>query len=265
MPKYEKPLSFGDAIANKAQSAQKRKAEQDEPFSTWEKNRTPENLLRVVDHHQNTIDQAVKAIVGPNASPLVQRRAQLMAAEAVQNYDPKRKVPLKHYIQSQLSSLRRYHAQLVDVVPMPERLRREGALLQRATEELWAKLDREPTADELADHTGISIKKQEKIRRRSRATMNEGRLAAMAEMDGGDDAQDFMPAVSRVDPMQELIDYAYFDMDPVDQVIYAHRTGYRGAKVLSNADVAKKLGISPGAVSQRAAKIEQRIQELANA
>jgi DNA-directed RNA polymerase specialized sigma subunit len=37
--------------------------------------------------------------------------------------------------------------------------------LNQAREELWEELDREPTEEEVADRTGISVKKQLKIRR----------------------------------------------------------------------------------------------------
>lgn len=259
---YIKPPSFADQIASSAEEAKKRKAENPDPFALWRKDPTPENLLKVVESHRPTIDSATRAILG-DPNDLAKRRALLMAAEAVQSFDPKKGVPLKHYIQSQLSGLRRYNRRVVEAVPVPERLRREMAILHQAKEELWGRLDREPTEEELADHTGISVRQQRKAWQRSRPTLTEGQLQQRAET-GDDDAQEFLPAVTRVDPRKEIEDYVVFDLDPVDKLIYQSRTGYGGAPIRSNIEVAKMLKLSPGAVSQRAARIEQRIRELSD-
>lgn len=252
--------SFADDIVASVDLAKERKAQKDEDFLRWQKTGNPEDLLRVVDQYKTTIDRAASAIVGGTVNPIVARRAQLLAAEAIKGYDPSRKVPLKYHIQSQLSPLRRYHRKVTESVPTPERLRREAAFLHRAKEELWDELDREPSHEELADRTGISVLKQRKLLGRQRVSKWEGELTNAAG--GDDDAADFSPAVSFVDPGQEVEDYVYFDLDDEDKLIYRSRTGYRGSPVLSNAEVARALKISPGAVSQRAAKIQRRIQEF---
>jgi DNA-directed RNA polymerase specialized sigma subunit len=263
VPKFVKQQTFADSLAAAATESRKKKEEGDQPFHTWRKSQKPEDLQAVVDHYKPVIETAARAILGREPNPIVRERARLLAAEAVTSYDPTRGVPLKHHIQSQLSPLRRYHQQLVEAVPTPERLRREQAILHRGREELWDQLDREPTPEELADHTGIGVKKQLKIERRARVGLAVGQLQQQAEADG-DDQQEFLPGVKRVDPRKEIEDYVYYDLDPEDQLIFSARTGYRGAPVRSNNEVARMLKLSPGAVSQRAARIEQRIRELQN-
>lgn len=264
MPRRTKPPSFADGLARAAEegtrSREQRKA--DDPYTKWQESRSPEDLYRVVEQHRPTIDRAVASIV-PTRNPLAQRRALLLAAQAVESYDPKRGVPLKHHIQSQLSGLRRYTKQVTEAVPIPERVRRDTARLQQATEELWGTLDREPTDIELADHTGITLKQQRRLRQRQRVATTEGYLQSLAGE--GDGAEDFLPGVSRPSLRGEIEDYVVFDLDPVDRLIYQHRTGYGGADILPNQDIAKRVKLSPGAVTQRMNKIENRIQELMNA
>lgn len=258
--KTQKPPSFADDILTSVDRAKEKKQQKDENYQTWRKSKSPEDLLKVVEQYQPVIDNAAHAIIGRHPDGVVRRRAQLLAAEAVQSYDPKKNVPLKYHIQTNLSPLRRWHRKVTEIVPIPERLRREAAQLNQAREELWEELDREPTEEEIADRTGISVKKQMKMRRRSRRGVSEGELVGGAMED--DESADFSPAVDFVDPGQEVIDYVYFDLDPEDQFLYRSRTGYRGAPILSNQEVARKLKISPGAVSQRANKIEKRIREF---
>jgi hypothetical protein len=48
----------------------------------------------------------------------------------------------------------------------------------------------------------------------------------------------------------------YDDLDPYHQQVMEHTLGMNGRRVASNADLAKKLGKSPGAISQAKARIQ---------
>jgi len=58
-----------------------------------------------------------------------------------------------------------------------------------------------------------------------------------------------------------VLDYIYYDLDPKDKLIFQHRTGYQGAPVMKVVDLAKKIKMSPSAVSSRAFKIAKTIQK----
>jgi hypothetical protein len=62
-------------------------------------------------------------------------------------------------------------------------------------------------------------------------------------------------------PIDSTIEFMYHDFGPVDQLILEYTKGMHGKPILSNQDLAKRLKISPGAVSQRKAKIQQQIDE----
>jgi hypothetical protein len=64
---------------------------------------------------------------------------------------------------------------------------------------------------------------------------------------------------SRVPYAQDAV---YMSLDPRDKFIFDARTGGHGQKVLSVTDVARRLGVSPAAISQRANSIAEMVKEL---
>jgi DNA-directed RNA polymerase specialized sigma subunit len=53
----------------------------------------------------------------------------------------------------------------------------------------------------------------------------------------------------------------YHELTPTDRKIFEWRTGYNGVKKLQAQQIAKKLGVSAGAVSQRTSKIADRLAQ----
>jgi hypothetical protein len=57
-------------------------------------------------------------------------------------------------------------------------------------------------------------------------------------------------------------EFVYHDLDPIDQVILEHSLGLHGKQVLPNQDIARKLKLSPGAISQRKVRIQDQLNAL---
>lgn len=222
-------------------------------------NPTKDNLRDVVMDNRKIIDSVVRGIAGSQVSPIVRRRAYVMAADAASKFNPNIGVPFEAFLRQQLMQLVRVNRQVSEVVTVPERFRRDQAALYRAREALWDKLDREPTPEELADYTGINVRRQERLQGLNRNIMSTG---AMDDAVGDNESTSFDPMVTRVDPMQEIYDYLYHDMDPVDRRIFSVRTGYRNTPAVPNTELARELKLSPGAVSQRANAITRRIDRI---
>jgi DNA-binding CsgD family transcriptional regulator len=55
------------------------------------------------------------------------------------------------------------------------------------------------------------------------------------------------------------IDFVYGDLSPTDKLVMDMTLGRNGRRKASTQDIARRLNISPGAVSQRAAKIQAMI------
>jgi len=110
---------------------------------------------------------------------------------------------------------------------------------------------REASISELADATGLSVKRLKHIQKFQHPIAEGTITARMAESEDGG----FMPAVEQ-DGGSSWLEFVYDDLDPINQKIMEWTLGLHGQKPLSNRQVAAKLRISPGAVSQRKAHIQ---------
>ena len=145
----------------------------------------------------------------------------------------------------------------MNVLGMPERLMMASQRLESAELELEDNLGRSPTTDELADHMGLSVKQIERIRRGSHAR-NTGSYDTPDE-----EGNISSPTVRRSLPQKYLHEYVLsaLDSDPVSRTIYENDVGLYGRTPLSNQDLASKLRLSPGAVSQRRKKILEMVNK----
>lgn len=228
----------------------------DEMHANWLKNRTPETNTEILNAIQPVIDTAIQSYVGPNANQTARTQAKMMALRALETYDP-RKGNVRTHLLSQLQSLRRFAAQQQNIIDIPEQFSLDHQALQEASNELRDKLGREPTDDELADHTGLSKRRIKKIRSFNQP-VSEGMTHNETQEDGSDGS--VASNVPGKDPgLDAWLDFVYDDLSSTDKLIMDMTLGRNGRKKSSVQEIAKELGISPSAVSQRAAKIQEMI------
>jgi len=176
-----------------------------------------------------------------------------MALDAMKRYDPT-KAKLRTHLMFQLQGLRRYAARESQILSVPEQVGLDQGHLREGENFLRDQLGRDPADSELADHLNLSLKRIKYIRQ-ARPTYSEGSFQRPTEE--GEDI--YQPAIQEKANVREWHEFVYHDMSPIDQLIMEHTLGMHGKKVLPNQDVAKKLGISPGAVSQRKARIQSKL------
>lgn len=225
----------------------------EDPLSVYLHKPSKSQMLEVIRSRQKLIDGTVHNLLGDKATPIAKRRAYILAAQALEKYDPSLGVPFDRYLKSQLQPIRRIGRQLHEPITIPERYRRYKAAIEQAREELYDELDREPSQQELADRTGLSQRQMERLQSVDRNVMPVGGYLRATATD--ESPEGLLPAVDEYDEAREWEDYVYHDLDDVDKQIYdARRKG-----LMSNIDLAKSLNLTPAAVSQRASKIESRI------
>lgn len=223
-----------------------------DPFERWQRNPDKHNTGLLLQAIQPDIDRGIAAHVGTNASPVIRSRAKLLALQAAKSYDPQ-KARLGTHVINNLQGLRRVARQERQVLRVPERVSLDQDRTRLAKQELQDRLGRDPTMAELADHTGLSLKRLNYIRK-FQQPVSEGFL--MSQASGEND--EWMPAVARqgADPWVELV---YSDMDPINQKILEWTLGLHGEPTLSNQEIARRLRISPSGISQRKAKIQSML------
>jgi DNA-directed RNA polymerase specialized sigma subunit len=219
-------------------------------YGRWTADPSPSGNAAFLKHLQTTIDSAIRTHLG-TSSPLLVSRARRMALDAVRTYDPKRS-RLQTHLFNQLQSLKRVNRQMTSAVKVPERVSIDRYHLERYTRDLTDELGREPTDAELSDKTGFSPKRIAKVRTYSPA-IAEGTLTANSEGNiyGGLDEI----GSQRKSMWQEMV---YADLGDQDRKIMELSLGLNGRSPLQNHQIARKLGRSPGLISQR----KKHIQEL---
>ena len=70
-----------------------------------------------------------------------------------------------------------------------------------------------------------------------------------------------LPGTEKVSAEDIWLEYVHHDLDPVDKKVLEWKTGLYGKTILSTNEIARRLKITPGAVSQRASKIAMKIEE----
>ncbi len=230
----------------------------DAAYGKWQAKPTPERLRNVLTTLQPVIDQAVAQYAGNKAPPTVSHRARLLAAKAVQGWQPTGGANLKTHVFRQLQAIQRMAPGVSDPFSPSERFRQNQNELFNATNIAQTQLGRDPTDEELSEATGLPIKRVIRVRSRMRARLP---ASTYEEPDEEHETKPDIIGSERTDA-DDWADAVYHDLGQRDKLIFMHRVGYRGADKLSNQQIAAQLGVSPGLVSQRAAHIQQRLDEL---
>lgn len=232
----------------------------DSLYPQWQTNQNPEMNTKLLGTIQPIIDTAVSSYAGSNASPTIKNRARLMALKALQTYDPKRG-NVKTHLLSQMQGLRRLAAKEQNIISIPEQVGLDFQRLSAAENELRDQLSRDPTDDEVADMTGLSTRRIKKIRG-FHQPVSEGMTSVQRA--GSEDAANTDIASTPPNYTKDTdawLDFVYGDLSPTDKLIMDMTLGRNGRRPTSTQDIARRLNITPGAVSQRAAKIQNMIDQ----
>lgn len=233
-------------------------ADFDSVYGQWQKTRSPQTNTALLSSVQPIIDTALSSYAGSSHSPALKTRAKLMALKAMETYDPNRGNVRTHLL-SQLQRLRRESAQEQNIIQIPEQVGLDFQHLNETENELRDRLGRDPTDDELADTTGLSTRRIQKVRAFHKpvpesATINE---TEDDTSDGG--VASTVPGAHRA--ADAWLNFVYDDLGPTDKLIMDMTLGRNGRRRTSTQDIARRLRISPGAVSQRAAKIQAMLDK----
>ena len=229
----------------------------DDAYQKWIQKQDKDNMGGVIQELSPIIDSEVHRYNGPKT--LLRHKARLLAADAVKSYDPASGAKLSSWVVTQMQPLTRYGRTLAKPVHTSELAGRQWAELDTARRNLSEDLGAEPTDAQLADETGLSVTRINKVRAMNPGYFSEGSAEQMSE--SGE------PPVMAVDnqgpdPALETTTQAvYASLNERDRAIFDLKTGRNGKEALDNKAIAKRLGVSEGLISQRSLLISKMIQE----
>lgn len=218
-------------------------------YKEWVKSHDKDVWDKLISRLDPVIKTGIKNF-GENDSSL-RPRAYLLASQAIKNFDPKRGANLGTHVYGQLRPLTRLRNERKSAISIPENVRADSQRVFGFISSFRSDTGREPSLQEIGDSLGMSYKKINKALQTGRERSPERFKTESGDLAGGEKR-----SYSDI-----YADYLYHDLDPVDQKIFEHKTGYMDMPVKSNIELAETLGMSPSAVSQRIKKIQDKIQK----
>jgi DNA-directed RNA polymerase specialized sigma subunit len=167
----------------------------------------------------------------------VQLEAYRLAREAAKSYDPNTGLKFSTHLVNSLKKLSRLSTKYGSVLRVPENTQFGINKLQKMEKDLEHTLGRSPTTDELAHHSGFSLKAV--IHTLQSRKTSSGLSSLFDSPTLFDSAND------------EWVQFVYHDLADKDKLIFEHKTGFGGKPVLDNASLAKKLNLSIGTLNNR--------------
>jgi len=248
----QESTDFGFGTDEKREPKAKKATPLEDAYGFWQKNQSPQTMSELLRSAQPTIDKALSSYAGGDKS--LTARAKRLAIDAFRNYDPKMGAKLNTHLMIRLRPLQREYTNRSSVVAIPERVQIDRFRLEQAERSLTDELGREPSDAELSDYVGFSPKRIAHVRQFARKRYAESQLTTPEGMPT-------QAVAEEVSPEDIWFEYVHHDLDPIDKKILEWKTGMYNKQVLSTNEIARRLKITPSAVSQRAAKIALKLEE----
>lgn len=215
----------------------------DSGWTKWKTTGSQDDLNSLVSSFDKDIDYAISARGGEKESPVSRGTARRLVIDAVKSYNPKQGTKIRTWVSTQLQQLGRKLRESRFTVKVPELAARRSFELKNEMARVEAETGFEPSVSDLADKLGISPSKISRL------------LASSTPEVLTEDTN------VEEDDKQFVHDMVYHSLPPKDKSIMQYLFGYGGSKLLPGKEVARRLKITPAAVSQRAAKIRAILQE----
>lgn len=223
-------------------------------YDVWRAAKTKSNLFAVVKDLEPTIG-SVLASMGGGGNPGLRGKARVVAAKAVQTFDPAAGAALPTWVSQQLRQLSRDIRKSNTDIHVPDGVMMDAYAIHRAESELEDELGREPTVEEVSDRAHLSVKRVADVRRKNRRQSSESAATAGDEVAA-------VGGIS-IDHYPEAMDYVYRESDTNDRKLMEYTVGYGGAKVLGSKEIMGRLRLTPTQLTRRKARLSMRIIEVA--
>lgn len=219
-----------------------------ELWRRWQSTRDPMDLKNLLDNLAPLIQREVGKWGSTVPQAALESKARMLAAEALETYNPNMGAAVGTHVASRLRKLSRSVYPYQNVARLPENKQLLFNTFQIAQNSLMDTTGREPTVEELSDHLGWSKKKvntfQQEFGRRE-LVESEGML--MGDKDDSDEG---------------LVDFYYHELNPMDQKLFEDITGYGGVSPMANKALMKKHNLTQGQLSYRKSKFINRIKQI---
>ena len=247
----ENKLLFEGQMFNSPQKVERQSAE-----AAWQQYKTDGKIDPVMKAVSPMIDKSLQRHLG-SVDAVSRAEAKRLLLDSLDRYDPA-KASLGTYVDRQLQPMIRWNSRRNSVVKLPDRKRMEAASVGRASRELEREFGRPPSTAQIAERLGMQQSKVDSILAYDRPVMTGSMEVGISDGEDTLHVED-QAVLDDEASIKAWSKFVYDDLGPIDQKIMAHTLGMNGAEILSNKALADKLHLTPGAVSQRKAKIQSML------
>lgn len=178
--------------------------------------------------------------------PAIHAEFQIQAIKAIQGYDPNR-AALNTHLTHQLKKAKRFISTYQNVGRISETRIYKINQFQNERDRLADKLQRDPTAIEMADQMKWPVKQvtamENELRKEVPTSMTQGGL------------EEIKPSKEA-----ELLRLLQYELDPEERSVYEYLLGENGKPQLKPGEIARKMNLTPSKVSRIKASIGQKAQ-----
>jgi DNA-directed RNA polymerase specialized sigma subunit len=237
---------------------EEKKLTSDDYFKVWKKEPSPRTLTPLMSSLKPTLDRAIKSYGFDPKDSNIRSTAQLHAIKVLNRFDPEHqsKAKLDTFMMNEMRRLQRIGTQQKYAIPVPEQAAMDLKAVTERENELAYELGRDPTPNELSDFTGLSKRRIATIKQKYGMPVIHSQVR---DTEGG--GQEMVGTEEGLDFEQLWIDAVYDELDGRDKKILDWTLGHHGQPKLTKTEMAKRLKISIPAVTQRAARIANKIDE----
>ncbi len=243
-------FGFGKQVQGPKPAAPSKPATMDDAYDFWKRNPGSANMQRLLDAAKPVIGKALTSFAGGDRA--FTGRAKRLAIDAFKTYDSAKGAKLRTHLLIRLQPLQRNYTKRMSPLAVPERVQLDKMRIDRAEQAFTQIQGREPADAELAEKMGLSLKRIAHVKSFAGGILSEGQMVV--------DGEQSLPRSSVVTPADIVVEYVHHDLDPIDKKILEWKTGIYGKRRLGTTEIARRLKITPSAVSQRAAKIALKLE-----
>ncbi len=205
------------------------------------------NINQLIADHKNLIEFEASKYASHLPLHVVQAEAYKLAHQAAKDFDEKAGIKFSTYLTNSLKKLSRMSTTYGATVRIPEDKQYKLNKLNKLEQDMSDMLGRPVSVSELSEATGWPIALVSNLLQNRKREVNINSLTSTPIfVDNNND---------------EWVHFVYHDLADRDKVIFEHKTGFGGRPVLENAEIAKKLDMTPANVSNRLKFIGEQIAE----
>lgn len=227
------------------------KDRQIELYKQWQEEDDDQALGELMDELDPIVESKAQDITPPDLEKeTVKSHIRNQIAKDLPEYDPEETAMSTYLYNFSLPKTNRYVNTYQNTARIPEARTQKISTFNEAKQQLKDDFNREPSDQELSDELGWSIKEVRRMQKSQRQEIPESSF----DMIGNFEAESHSE-------LDDVYHYMIYELDPEEQIVFKHLTGFDNTEKLSGKEIAQKMDVSPAKVSKIKKKINNKMQQ----